>query len=354
MKEKLLTLTGILAILCPGLAQYPDLLNDRNISWVAESTADFSFNPVTYTFRFFGESEYEQNNELNVIQLSIPPIVAGLYQEQDLEQYFSKQIFTALREGAYPLFEDEALEIPLPKETLDMRLAKVDTVAYDTDDFNDTGWRIITNDLSSGEIVAFRVRQVYYYDKVAKLFGSRILAMAPLIDKRDESGNYIETMPLVWMKIEHPPKNRDKMSPTEYSYVFETKMKGNAPKLQGFMPKKGRMDFLTFIVNEVAQPSHRIFDHQFIAIDPVNLQGYVLSTDTVSTYNPETSEEKTEIIQRNAIRDVERICFVQQWFYDDRKKLFFNRIVAIAPLRSVKDPEGNVQYRMPLFYMINE
>ncbi len=74
----------------------------------------------------------------------------------------------------------------------------------------------------------------------------------------------------------------------------------------------------------------------------------------MTTRDPETREERTEIIQRNAIKDVERISFVQQWFYDDRKKVFFNRVTAIAPVVVVKDREGNPQFKKPLFYWMNE
>lgn len=167
-------------------------------------------------------------------------------------------------------------------------------------------------------------------------------------------GNYIETIPLVWLKIENPPRSREKVVPDDFTYVFETKMKGNAPGLQGFVAKKGRMDFLTLIVNEVAKPSHQVLNKNFQPIEPAKLQSFVLSTDTVTTFNPETYEEKTEIIQRNAIKDVERIGFVQQWFYDDRKKMLFNRVVAMTPLLMVKDAEGRFQFTKPLFYLLNE
>ena len=354
MKEKFFALlTGTLGFLSPALAQYVDLMNDRNISWVAEYTTDFALDPVTYTYRFF-EDNYESKNELNIIELRILPTTSGLYHEQDLERYFGQQIFTAIREGTFALFEDETLETPMPKETLTSRLIKVDTVITDMDDYDGMGYQIVRNDLTYSEIVAFRVRQGFYFNQTEKKFGSRILALAPLLDKKDYDGNFLETVPLVWLKIENPPKNWDKTLSGGFPYSFETKMKGNAPEPPGFVIKKGRMDFLTLIVNEVAKPSHRVFDKYFEPIDPAKLQGYVLSTDTVSTFNPETYEEKIEIIQRNAIKDVERISFVQHWFFDDRKKMLVNRIVAVAPLIAVKDTEGNFQYSKPLFYIMNE
>ncbi|HRI58799.1 MAG TPA: hypothetical protein PK228_03725 [Saprospiraceae bacterium] len=150
MKEKLFALlTGALICHSPTIAQYADLLNDRNISWVAEYTTDFSLDPVTYTYRFF-EDNYELKNELNIIELRVSPTASGLYKDQDLERYFGQEIFTAIQNGAFVLFEDEALEIPMTKETLAGRLTKVDTVAYDTDDYDGTGYSVVLNDLTYG------------------------------------------------------------------------------------------------------------------------------------------------------------------------------------------------------------
>ena len=181
-----------------------------------------------------------------------------------------------------------------------------------------------------------------------------MIALSPLVDVKDSEGNFIETKSLIWIKIENPSKNSDKTIPGDLPYAFETKMIGNAPGFNGFALKKGRMDFLTMIVNEVAKPSRTILDSNFEPINPGLLQGFVQTIDTVTRRDPSTWEETTEIIQRNAIKDVERIGFVQQWFFDDRKKLFSNRVVAVAPLLRVKDAEGFFQYSKPLFYIMNE
>lgn len=356
MKKRILVLPSLCllgAFTCA--AQYDDLLSDRAIGWVAEYTADYSLNPVTYTFRFFDEGDYEPDNDLSVINLMSVPNASGLYEHQDLEQYFSKKIFTAARNGAFALFGDEALEEPLDTAAFSRRLIKVDTVYTSApESFDQPEFSIVRNDITYDRIVSFRVRQVFYFNKTERKFGSRLLALAPLIDKKDVDGNYIETAPLVWIKFENPPKNREKALSEEALYAFETKMIGNAPGYRSFALKKGRMDFLSLIVDEVARPSRPVFNARFESIQPSSLQDMVQIIDTVITRDPQTWEVKTEIVQRNAIRDVERVGFVQQWFFDDRKKVFFNRITAFVPLVVVKDSEGNPQSKKPLFYWMNE
>lgn len=356
MKEKTFALlTVFISALSPALAQYADLLSDKNISWAAEYTADFSLNPVTYTFRFFADSEYEPNNDLNIIKLNIEPENTGLYRPQDMERYFSAQIFKAVKNGSFALFDDEALENPVTLEEFIRRLSRIDTVITSVaDSIDQVDYMVLSNELTAEAIVSFRVRQIFFYNKTEKKFGSRIIALAPMVDEKDREGNFIETKSLIWIKMEQPPKNVDKTFPVDLPYAFETKMIGNAPDFKGFALKKGRMDFLTLIVNEVAKPSRTILDNNFEPINPGLLQGLVQTIDTVTHRDPSTWEEKTEIIQRNAIKDVERIGFVQHWFFDDRKKLFYNRVIAVAPLIRVKDDEGFFQYSKPLFYIMNE
>lgn len=353
MKEKFFAfLPGVFGMLSPTLAQYADLLNDRNISWVAEYTTEFTLSPLNGQSMYY-DIGYEADNELNVMQLSDIPQANGLFKEQQIDRYFSKKMLDAIREDGYLLFEDEQLEIPIAGDKIPEYMIRIDTIAGpDPESYDEPGFVIVQNEISPGDIKSFKVRQVFFYNKTEKIFGSRVLAIAPVIYVYDPDG-ITGTKVMFWVKIELP-KNTLKITPQDVTYAFETKMRGNAPEAQDFVLKKGRIDFLTLIVNEVSKPSHLILNRDFKAIDPAKLQDYVQSTDTVTTYNPETYEEQTRIVQSNAIKDVHQIGFVQHWFFDDRKKLLFNRVVAVAPLINLKDPEGNLQYSKPLFYMMNE
>ncbi len=350
MRKKIFSLlTGIITTCSAISAQYADLMSDNNISWVAEYTADFTLDPVSCDF-----SNFDFNNELNVIQLSNSPTQSGLYRGQFLSKYFSQKLFGDMERGTYSFFEDELLEMPLPKEKMLERLSAVDTVVTFDPETYEEAITIVPNEISWENMLAFRVRQVFYYNKSEKTFGSRLLAIAPLKVVRESEETFYEALKtVVWLKID-PPKNPDKISAKDVSYSFETKMKGNAPGLQDFVVKKGRMDFLQLIVNEVTKPSRPILNGDFDPIDPAKLPDYVQSTDTVITYDMTTFAEQIQIVERNAIKDVAAISFVQHWFYDSTKRLFFNRVVAVAPELAVKDFDGNFRYSKVLFYMMNK
>jgi hypothetical protein len=351
MKVKFFALsTGFLAVFSSLFAQYADLLDDDNVTWVAEYTTDFNLNPVNYVWDSYG-SNY---NSVSVMQFSIEPSKHGLYQPPGFNEFFSKKILETLKKGSVACFADESLEVPLSQAKILELLSPTDTITDPYwDVFKDTTY-IIQRNLSAENLIGFRVRQVFYFDKANRLFGSRVLALAPLVGDYDDLGNMVDYKPLAWIKIEPPPKNWNKIAPEEVTYAIETNMQGNAPFLENFVLKKGRMDFLQLIVNEIASPTLPILAPDFNTIDPSKLRDFVLVTDTVTTFSPETLEEKIEIVQRNLIKDVESIGFVQRWLYDERKKMFFNRVVAIAPRIAVKDAEGDLRYTRVLFYLINK
>lgn len=75
-------------------------------------------------------------------------------------------------------------------------------------------------------------------------------------------------------------------------------------------------------------------------------------TDTIVTFDPETYEEKVQIV-RNDINwaDVKRFRLKEIWFFDKETSTLQVRILGIAPLIDVKDSEGNFRYEKAMFWV---
>ncbi len=75
-------------------------------------------------------------------------------------------------------------------------------------------------------------------------------------------------------------------------------------------------------------------------------------TDTIVTFDPETYEEKVQIV-RNDINwaDVKRFRIKEIWFFDKETSTMQVRILGIAPLIDVKDSEGNFRYEKAMFWV---
>ncbi len=75
-------------------------------------------------------------------------------------------------------------------------------------------------------------------------------------------------------------------------------------------------------------------------------------TDTIVTFDPETYEEKVQIV-RNDINwaDVKRFRIKEIWFFDKETSTLQVRILGLAPLIDVKDSEGNFRYEKAMFWV---
>ena len=76
------------------------------------------------------------------------------------------------------------------------------------------------------------------------------------------------------------------------------------------------------------------------------------STDTVTIFDPETYEEKIQVV-RNEINpdDIKRFRIKELWWFDRETSQLRVRILGIAPLYEKKGTDGLVQYETPLFWV---
>ncbi len=324
-------------------AQYDDLLRSPDITWVAEYTTDFEMNPENqdelYPRRF---------NYLDVIQFQNSGIENGLYGGKVFVKKYLGQCF--LQEASRPrniMYRDSLLVVPFTEQEFFSLLTKIDTVIGGC--YNDTF--IVHNDVSYDEIWCFRIRQVFWYNQKNKAFESRLLAYAPVIDTKDNEGNYKDSRPLFWLKADENLPKRFKSK--RFNYIFQTKMKDNAPGFEDFNVIKGCFDFKKFFEAEIGNPSQ-----QFLSRDnytPADMQAFrveCFGTDTIVTFHPETYEEQVQIKHRNCIEQIEKIRFVQNWYYDERRNRLYARLVGIAPLAAIRDNKEIFRFYKPLFYQM--
>ncbi len=75
-------------------------------------------------------------------------------------------------------------------------------------------------------------------------------------------------------------------------------------------------------------------------------------TDTVVTFDPETYEEKIQIVNNDINwEDVKRFRLKEVWFFDKQTSTMQVRILGIAPMIDVKDNEGNFRFEKPMFWV---
>lgn len=88
------------------------------------------------------------------------------------------------------------------------------------------------------------------------------------------------------------------------------------------------------------------------AISPEEVSQIGAETDTITTFNPETYDEETEIVHNELNpEDIKRYRVKEIWFFDEESSTMQVRILGIAPLLDVNDDEGNFLYQLPMFWV---
>ncbi|MBP6184866.1 MAG: gliding motility protein GldN [Saprospiraceae bacterium] len=74
--------------------------------------------------------------------------------------------------------------------------------------------------------------------------------------------------------------------------------------------------------------------------------------DTILTYDPETYEEIIQVV-RNDLNpdDIKRFRIKEVWFFDKETSTVKVRILGIAPIRELKDDNGNIRGELPMFWV---
>lgn len=125
--------------------------------------------------------------------------------------YPEAPLFTLLAQAALrgdlPVYstENEKFTKRLDFETISNLLSKVDTVAYiDPVTYEET-YKVIRNDINHDDVKRFRLKEVWYFDKQTSTLRVRILGIAPMLDVKDQDGNFRYEAPLFWV---HYPQAR--------------------------------------------------------------------------------------------------------------------------------------------------
>lgn len=323
-------------------AQYDDLLRKRSISWVAEYTADYELNPV------YNEQLELEMNLAQVVRLENPQGQNGLFPEMAVPYYLSDALLRGIQQGAFLCFADSLLTRPLSIEQTEQRLVKRDTIVKDANDWEGS---VVVYTIRREEIDLFRVRQVFYFNSRTKRFDARLLAVAPLVNVMDADGKLVERKPLLWIKMPSQRNCRVRKYAKSANYVVQTFMRENAPAAEQMRTVKGSLDIRKWAANEVRRPARQTLAYEdFRALSIAQLQSRIVTTDTIVVFAPDTFMENAVMVQENATDRVEKIRFVQNWYYDERRHRFFGKLIAVAPLAAVRDSDGNLRYYKPLFY----
>lgn len=112
------------------------------------------------------------------------------------------QIFIdAIKNEEKPMrvFADEDFKSELSLEQIDKQLFKMDTILIPDPVTYENVMKVVKNDLNFEDIVRYRVKEVWFFDKQSSTMKVRILGIAPLITLKADGGATIGETPVFWV-----------------------------------------------------------------------------------------------------------------------------------------------------------
>jgi len=101
--------------------------------------------------------------------------------------------------------QDDRFSKPMTSEEVREQLFKRDTVILLTPDDYSESAQIVENEINWEDVRRFRIKESWFFDAKTSTLRVRILGIAPMVDVRDEDGNFRYEKPLFWV---HYPSAR--------------------------------------------------------------------------------------------------------------------------------------------------
>ncbi|HMQ89703.1 MAG TPA: gliding motility protein GldN [Flavilitoribacter sp.] len=119
--------------------------------------------------------------------------------------YPERPFFTILMEAAEAgeiqaySTEDDKFSAKLTGDEVASMGATIDTVVVFDPETYEEQIQIVRNDINPEDVKRFRVKEVWFFDEETSTLQVRILGIAPLLDVRDDNGNFKFEKPMFWV-----------------------------------------------------------------------------------------------------------------------------------------------------------
>jgi len=119
----------------------------------------------------------------------------------NVKQPFINILLDASKKGdlqVYSVYDDEFTS-PLSAEEMENLGSSVDTIiTFDPDTFEEIV-QVVVNELNPEDVKQYRLKEVWFFDEETSKLGVRILGVAPIINRYDDNGNFLNAGPMFWV-----------------------------------------------------------------------------------------------------------------------------------------------------------
>jgi gliding motility associated protien GldN len=183
-----------------------------------ESGATFAHNERQPRDNFYDRNLHLENEPLAYAHVEERDVAWSkrIWREIDLRekmnQYFNytrKPLISILLEEAqkgnlilYSTTNDEFSQEINVEEVLNL-CQTLDTVEVYNPETDQVEIAVVRNDFNPNDVLRYRIKEDWFFDRQTSRLGVRILGIAPIIHIKDENGNVLGQMPLFWIYYPH-------------------------------------------------------------------------------------------------------------------------------------------------------
>ncbi len=261
MKSMLRSLGVFLLVACvfPAWAQTPDnILTESSDPNGGRPLDDIVDKRTTIEKRLI---PYEQIREADIFWEKRIWRVLDIREKMNLpfaypERPFFSIVMDAATSGEITVFstEDDKFSSALTADEVASMGATIDTViTFDPETYEER-ITVVRNDLNPDDVKRFRLKEVWFFDEETSTLQVRILGIAPLIDVKDENGNFKYEKPMFWV---YYPEAREILSrervfnvgndasPMTWEDLFEMRFFSSYIYKESNVKDRRLMDYLT-------------------------------------------------------------------------------------------------------------
>lgn len=202
---KLLSLSLLMALFVnPLTAQTPDnILTESSDPNVDRPLDDIVEKKIVFEKRLL---PYDEVREADIFWEKRIWRVIDIREKMNLPfAYPERPFFTILMDAAVNeeitvySTEDDKFTSPLTPDEVASMGATIDTViTFDPETYEEQ-IQVVRNDLNPEDVKRFRLKEIWFFDEETSTMQVRILGIAPLIDVKDENGNFRYEKPMFWV-----------------------------------------------------------------------------------------------------------------------------------------------------------
>lgn len=326
-------------------AQIDDLLKDKNISYVATFETEHDFKLGSRKFK----------SELQLLKAPLPTDGCINFIS---DNWLAHWLVAGIAEGKFKAYKDVELLEQYDQKLLYARIFTIDTViTFDPATYKESV-QIVRNDMSGDDIKSFKTSQAIYYDKKSGSFQTRLLAIAPMVDKTDNNGNVTGSVPLAWLTMDGKLQNGFSAQSPDVAWSVLLLDQTNVLEPSKLKVKKDEVKktFSALLFQEAMSMKHPVESTEKYGcgekLSAKDLEHMISSIDTIITFDPATYTETVQVIKNDFNpADLKKVILAQEWYYDSRQNRVANRLKSLVPLMDKHDVDGNLLYWKKMFYL---